>query len=256
MQARTFRPVYTDSTVPYEHTLAAALVKKYGLHHRLCKFGKDKTISSRGQGEFLSYRCRKYGSCLGDPVGPLQGKSESFSSSNNFADNDWQVAFHQTLPDHLSLYLKNGFRKLKIGEEAVIDLKAFDINNHKYRKLKKNHNKFERKSYRFEKFESPVPDNILEQMRLVSDGWLQLPGRRERTFSLGQFEQKYVRGTPVYVVYDKGTTMVAFVNRLPSFKVGETTLILCAMTICAQWHHGLHLTKTDTAVEGRRIPNA
>jgi len=40
-------------------------------------------------------------------------------------DNGWGVAFHQTLPDLLPVYRKSGFKRLKIGDEAIVDLTNF-----------------------------------------------------------------------------------------------------------------------------------
>jgi phosphatidylglycerol lysyltransferase len=63
-------------------------------------------------------------------------------------------------------------------------------------------------------------------MKQVSDGWLQIPGRRERGFSLGMFEQSYLRLTPVCAAVDSGGDMLAFANVIPSFCRGETTIDL------------------------------
>jgi len=66
----------------------------------------------------------------------------------------------------------------------------------------------------------------MQQLKQVSDGWLQIPGRRERTFTLGLFDPEYIRSTPVYAAVDPMGKILAFVNSIPSFCKGEATIDL------------------------------
>jgi len=43
-------------------------------------------------------------------------------------------------------------------------------------------------------YQPPISDEVLQQVKLVSDDWLHLPGRRERRFSLGVFDEVYLSG--------------------------------------------------------------
>ena len=36
-------------------------------------------------------------------------------------ENDWGLAFHQTLPDFLAVYESLGLKKLKIGDDAIVE---------------------------------------------------------------------------------------------------------------------------------------
>jgi phosphatidylglycerol lysyltransferase len=67
---------------------------------------------------------------------------------------------------------------------------------------------------------------VLVQLREVSDEWLQIPGRRERRFTLGLFDTDYVRTTTVLAAADGQSRILAFVNLVPSFKKRETTIDL------------------------------
>jgi len=53
-----------------------------------------------------------------------------------------------------------------------------------------------------------------------------LPGRRERRFSLGMFDENYVRTTPVVMLVDQAGSAVAFANRIESYRAGEATIDL------------------------------
>jgi phosphatidylglycerol lysyltransferase len=87
-------------------------------------------------------------------------------------------------------------------------------------------NRFEREGVRLEQFAPPIPDGVLRQAREVSDDWLRLPGKRERTFSLGLFDENYVRQTPVVAIFSGDGEMLAFVNRIPAYVQGEATIDL------------------------------
>ena len=87
-------------------------------------------------------------------------------------------------------------------------------------------NRFEKEGVRLEQFAPPIPDGVLRQAREVSDDWLRLPGRRERTFSLGLFDENYVRQTPVVAIFSGDGEMLAFVNRIPAYVQGEATIDL------------------------------
>jgi len=67
---------------------------------------------------------------------------------------------------------------------------------------------------------------VLAELKAVSDEWLQLPGRRERGFTVGSFEPDYLRSTPVFAVVDKSGGTLAFVNIIPSYRKGESTIDL------------------------------
>ena len=66
----------------------------------------------------------------------------------------------------------------------------------------------------------------MAEIREVSDEWLQIPGRRERRFALGMFDEAYLNSTPIFTAADAAGRVLAFVNVIPSFRKGETTIDL------------------------------
>ena len=82
------------------------------------------------------------------------------------------------------------------------------------------------RAFRFTRYDPPIPPEVMSQLKQVSDGWLQIPGRRERTFTLGLFDHDYVRSTPVYAAVDPTGKILAFMNGIPSFCKGEATIDL------------------------------
>ena len=226
-----FRPVvYRFRTLPYERKLAEDITMRFGRSSLdFFKYWPDKTFFfSESRQSYIAFRVGGgYAVVLGDPVGP---NSEIELIIQRFVElcmnNDWRVAFHQTLPDFLPIYRKAGFRKLKIGDDAIVDLPNFTLDGKEAKKLRHAINQLEKQGVTFARFDSPISPEILSQLKSVSDGWLQIPGRRERTFTLGVFEPDYIRSTPVYAAVDTTGKILAFVNSIPSFCKGEATIDL------------------------------
>jgi hypothetical protein len=63
---------------------------------------------------FLAYRVRgNFAVVLADPVGPEEEIELTIAEFMKFCqENDWRVAFYQTLPDFLHVYRRLGFKKL------------------------------------------------------------------------------------------------------------------------------------------------
>ncbi len=66
-------------------------------------------------------------------------------------------------------------------------------------------------------------EELMAELREISGEWLRIPGRRERQFSLGIFDEEYVCGTPVFLVRDSAGCALAFANLIPSCRPGEST---------------------------------
>lgn len=226
-----FRPVvYRYRTLPHERKLAEEITSRYGRSSLdFFKYWPDKTFFfSESRRCYIAFR---FGGgialALGDPVGP---ETEIESTIQGFAEycanNDWRVGFHQTLPDFLPVYKKLGFRKLKIGDDAVVDLPNFTLDGKEAKKLRHIVNQLDKQGCKFIHYSPPISEDVMHRLKQVSDGWLQIPGRRERTFTLGLFDPEYVRSTPVYAAVDPAGNIQAFMNGIPSFCREEATIDL------------------------------
>lgn len=225
-----FRPViYRFRTHPLELAAARVLVEKYGRSSLdYFKYWPDKSFFfSPSQECFLAYRVGgRYALVLGDPVGPDGEIEDTVQRFSEFCrDNDWSPAFHQTLPDFLDIYHRFGYHKLKIGDEAVVDLTEAHLAG-LTKRFEKVNRRLERAGLHTVYYDPPIPDDILFKVKGVSDEWLTIQGRRERGFTLGRFDPDYVRGTPVFAVADGKNVFQAFVNIIPSFHRGGTTIDL------------------------------
>jgi phosphatidylglycerol lysyltransferase len=224
-----FRPVlYRFSTHPHEVEHASAIVAKHGrCPQDFFKARPDKSFFFAG-GSFLAYRvAASYAVVLGDPVGPEQ---EMEVIIRTFAalcrDNDWGLGFYQVLPEFLEIYGRQGFKKLKVGDEAIVDLTQFSLEGKTGKQLRSKINTLEKSGIHLAHYEPPIPPAMLAQLKEVSDEWLQFPGRRERQFTLGMFDEDYIRSTPILTAEDSGGRVLAFLNVISAFRKGEATVDL------------------------------
>ncbi len=226
-----FRPVrYQFRILPQERERAKAILEKHGRSSLdYFKLWHDKSyFFSRGRDAFLAYRVGSgFAVVLGDPTGPeteIGGIVRDFMTLCR--ENDWGLAFHQTLPDFLAVYESLGLKKLKIGDDAIVDLKGFTLSGKEGKAFRHTVKKMEEAGLRTALFEPPIGQDVLNQAKAISDVWLDIPGRRERSFTLGAFEPDYVRSTPLFAAVDADNRMAGFVNLIPSYRKGEATIDL------------------------------
>lgn len=223
-----FRPiVYQLNTRPHERARAEALMKLYGrAAEDYFKLWPDKSyfFSSSGNCVVAYGVAGSFAVALGDPVGPADEIREATAEFLAFCqENGWGVTLHNTLPDFLPVYEALGLRRLQIGEEALVDLTTFTVAGKRGRWLRKSVNKLEREGVTLELIPPPLPEGVLAEAKEVSNEWLTIAGRRERTFTVGRFIREYVEQTPLLVARDANGRMVAFVNIIPSYAPGQAT---------------------------------
>lgn len=223
-----FRPVaYQFRTLPRERALAAEIARQYGRSSLdFFKYWHDKSFFFPPSHTcFVAYRVAgKFAVALGDPVGREDEIEGTIRSFNEFCrENDWTPVFHQTLPDFLPLYRRLGFKKLKLGDDAIVDLTRFSLEGKSMKAVRTSINKLEKAGIRVVHYDPPLSDEVLAQAAEVSDEWRQIPGRRERSFTLGAFEPDYVRSTPVVAALDASGRMLGFLNIIPPHRPGEIT---------------------------------
>lgn len=226
-----FRPaVYRFSVNLDEAAVAGAIAEKYGRTGQdFFKHWPDKSYFFTENGEsFLGYRVwGSYALALGDPVGPESETEQAVKEFMEFCRRrGWRAGFHQVSAESAPVYERLGFRRLKVGDDAIVDLKQFSLGGSAMKEFRNTVNRLDRLGYRVERRDPPLADPLLSELKRISDEWLEAPGHRERQFTLGRFESWYVRSTPVYVVFDGGDKPVAFLNLVPAYDPEEASVDL------------------------------
>lgn len=226
------RPViWRHRTLPAERERARRFIAEHGDSSLdFFKSWPDKLFffSSTGDGVIAYGLALSTALALGDPVAANPAAFQRvLAEFLDFCDaNGWRVAFHQVPAAHLPDYQASGFSRIKIGEDALVDLTRFSLQGPSMKSFRSTLNRLQREGYRTVYQEPPLDHATLARLRAVSDEWLQIPGRRERGFTLGDFNDAYVRSTPVIWVEDAAGKVLAFANVIPDGVAGEATLDL------------------------------
>ena len=101
---------------------------------------------------------------------------------------------------------------MKIGEEARVELEKFSLQGGKYASQRTSRNKFTKKGCRFAILTGDEVDRNMAALREISDRWLTRKKTHEKGFSLGFFDESYIRRTDIAVVYDETDRIMAFAN--------------------------------------------
>jgi phosphatidylglycerol lysyltransferase len=194
---------YADSTLAYFHTLP----DKY-------------FVVSGDQRAFVGYTL--VGStalALGDPIGDRHAKARALRDFLELCRaNGWVPGFHQATGATLHLLAPAGFRATKVGEEAFVELDTFDLSQPQWKSLRSALRRVERNGFHVVELEQPLKEADLAQLRSVSQRWKEEGRHRERTFTVGQFSDEYLRSTRVLALQKDDGAIVAFVNLLPRYQ--------------------------------------
>ena len=154
---------------------------------------------------------------MGDPIGPPATQRELVWRFRELADQAgaWPV-FYEVGADQLALYIDLGLTLSKLGEEATVPLASFTLDGGSRRKLRYTHRAlYERDACRVEVLPPEAVPAVLDDLERVSRSWLAAKHTREKGFSLGFFDRRYLSRLPCAVVRQRGT-LIAFASLWPA----------------------------------------
>ena len=181
----------------------------------------DKTwIFSPDREAFIGYKVvGRVAVALGAPIGePAAAMAVLDAFGDRCRRNGWVPAFHQVDQAGFALLRSAGFKGVKVGEEAIVDVAGFDLDSPGWKSVRSALRRVERAGFRVRVLTPPIDDGTLAELRRVSDAWLASGGRRERTFTLGRFDEDNLRSCPIVVVADAAGGVAAFANLVPSYR--------------------------------------
>lgn len=161
---------------------------------------------------------------MGDPVGTPSSFSQLIIDFYKKAKTSGKnVVFYEISKEYLSEYLDIGLKIIKIGEEAIINLKTYDLQTPRYKKIRYTYNKFEKLNLRFEVVDDI--SKILDKLENISDNWLENKKTKEKSFSLGNFDKNYLNNFKVALLY-RDDEIIAFSNLMATKDMNEISIDL------------------------------
>lgn len=208
---------------------ARAIVERWGAGSLArVAFLPDKSFFFSAGGSVVCYAVRGgMAISLGDPIGPDEDVAAAVAGFEALcAGNSWTPVFYQTTDANLATYSDAGYGYFRIGHEAVVDVRTFSLAGKSHKTIRNRINRLQEEGYVTRVIEPPLPVALLDRLREVSDAWLTEMHGTEKRFSLGWFDDDYIRENPVFVVEDAQGEIVAFANLLPEYRLNESTIDL------------------------------
>ena len=164
--------------------------------------------------------------CMGDPVGKEDEYPELIWRFRETADkyHGWSV-FYEVSTDQLPLYLDLGLSFFKLGEEARINLGNFTLEGGDRKDIRYMVRKLEKDGYYFQIASRQDIPQILPDLKTISDEWLSEKNTAEKRFSMGFFDETYIKFFPAAVV-KRGDKIIAFSNLWTGFGKEELSVDL------------------------------
>ncbi len=151
---------------------------------------------------------------LYDPIGPTQQRAEMIWQFRDLCDiHHARPVFYQVRAENLPYYMDIGLTAIKLGEEARVDLKRFDLEakGKEMKDLRYTWNRGTRDGLSLEIHEPGQAP--MDELKVISDAWLTGKNVREKGFSLGRFSDDYLKHFRIAVIRFEGRP-VAFANLL------------------------------------------
>ncbi len=188
---------------------------------------KDKKVFWANEGKSL-IMYSKYKDkiiVLGDPIATkenLYSCIEEFQAFTNLYGYD--VVFYEIEEKNFSTYHDAGYYFFKLGEEARIDLEEFNLIGSKNSAFRNTLRRVEREGYSFSIIEPPFNNEVVSQLKEISDKWL--GNRKEKGFSLGWFSEDYIQRSPIAILKnEEENKIMGFVTIMDANDGGKTVAI-------------------------------
>jgi phosphatidylglycerol lysyltransferase len=149
---------------------------------------------------------------LGDPIGDEEGQRELIWAFRELSDRHggWP-AFYEVGSECAAIYRDLGLGTFKLGEEARVPLEDFSLQGKRRKGLRASYNHGQREGLGFELLPREAVPGLMPELAQISADWLSNKRTSEKGFSLGYFDEQYLRAFPIAVVRQNGK-LLAFAN--------------------------------------------
>lgn len=184
-----------------------------GPEANLALLGDKRFLFSESGESFLMFGVRgRSWVTMGAPVGLVSERLELLWRFRELADaHACRAAVYNLGPDLLPEMVELGFAIQKTGESATVPLEDFSLQGRRREVLRRNWRKAGESGAVFEVVPPVAALALMDELKAVSDAWLDTHAGGEKSFSLGRFEPAYVAEFPCAVVRSEGR-IVAFAN--------------------------------------------
>ncbi|MDQ2688436.1 MAG: DUF2156 domain-containing protein, partial [Armatimonadota bacterium] len=177
----------------------------------------------------IAYRMLgRHALALGDPLGSPAAAPDAIAAFCAFCRAKGRVpAFYQVTPEHLDSYKAAGFRAVKVGEDAQIDLVGYDLAGKRFKNVRNDLRRIEKAGVVLEVYGpgAPPSDAVTAEMEAISAAWRKACHAKEGAFAMGAFNphSALFAESRYFVARDTETgRMLAFTTFVPAFGTDGT----------------------------------
>lgn len=201
-------------------TEAETVLNKYGGSEfaHLVFLGDKSLLWSPDRTAFIQYgMIRDRLIALGDPCGNPEAFDAVLIAFRDYADrHDLTPCCYEVNQTHIHHYHDAGFALFKLGETAIVELADFTLAGKRGEALRHSINRAKRGEVEFTILDQPIDEALWPTLHTISDTWLAERGAAEKGFSLGNYNEAYLRRSPIAIVTVNGV-MVAFANLMSDY---------------------------------------
>lgn len=178
----------------------------------------DKLYFFSKGGSVLAYTVKgRVALVFGEPVGPAGDYARALNSFlERCRKKGWMPAFFQVRPAHLETYEKVGLESIRIGDELHLDLARLDLDGPSSGSVFETYRHMASSGFKAEYHAPPQSAAMIDDLQVISDEWLTFEHVTERRFSLGWFDNEFVKNSGVVAAYDPKDRIVGFASLLAS----------------------------------------
>ncbi|GAB3412566.1 phosphatidylglycerol lysyltransferase domain-containing protein [Niabella aquatica] len=230
LKPRPIKPLAGDK----ERNKAASLLKNYSSYaNDYFKIYYDKLFffSSINEG-FISYKIASgFAICLDEPVCAPDDKLEVLREFEIFCKQQGlKTIYYRVDENSLPWFNAMGKQKIFIGQEAILEVPKFVLTGRDKSSLRNGLNSLKKKNYVTTIITAPQNDAFVNELKALSDEWLEEFDKEEMVFSQGMFIAEEIKQQDIIVTQDEYGKTKAFLNIIPNFAPDECTYDLIRKT--------------------------
>lgn len=182
---------------------------------RLALLGDKALLFSPSGYSFLAYRVRgRRWIAMSEPAGLVSERLELLWTFAELADSYGGAPVFYSVSERLLADLATmGLAMRKVGEAAVVPTHSFSTEGKGKQNLRTAVNRAEREGSIFSVLMPGEVAAVADELRAVSDAWINHHEGTEKEFSMGRFDVDYLNDCPVAIVRENGR-LIAFANLL------------------------------------------
>ncbi|MCH6255280.1 bifunctional lysylphosphatidylglycerol flippase/synthetase MprF [Puniceicoccaceae bacterium K14] len=197
----------------------------------LALMGDKRFVFSKDDSAFIMFTIKgRTWVAMGDPVGNPDACADLVKEFKELCDEYSGIpVFYQTSKEYLHNYVDLGLRPVKVGELARVRLEDFTLEGSKRQSMRSRLKRVSKKGCSFEILDQKEALLSMGRLREISDEWLAAKKSKEKGFSLGYFDERYLSHFRFAVVRKEGE-IVAFANLWETYGHSEISIDLMRYT--------------------------